>query len=98
MSIHIAGRNIRSITSITVAVLIAVSPTLSFAHGAGGHAAGHAHFSNSTHTNLNSNGQKAADRDTGHARAEDRMSENGLTHNKAGIADTDGTKPSTTTP
>lgn len=96
MSAHIAGRNIRSVTSITVAVLIALSPTLSFARGAGGHAGGHAHFSNSTHTNLNSNGTNSTDRDTGHARAEDRMSQNGLAHNKAGIADTDGAKPTAT--
>jgi hypothetical protein len=95
MSAHIAGGNIR-FASITVAVLIAFSPALSFAHGAGGHAGGHAHFNKSDKTNPNSNGKNASDRDTGHARAEDRMSQNGLAHNNAGIADTDGTKPSTT--
>ena len=96
MSAHIARRNSQLFTSITVAVLIAVSPALSFARGAGGHAGSHAHFSNSTHTNLNSNGTKSTDRDTGHGRAEDRMSQNGLAHNKAGVADTDDAKPSTT--
>jgi hypothetical protein len=95
MSAHIAGWNIRFV-SITVAALIVISPALSFAHGAGGHAGGHAHFSHSAKTNLNSNGKNASDRDTGHARAEDRMSQNGLAHNNAGIADTDSTKPATT--
>ncbi|HKD48667.1 MAG TPA: hypothetical protein VKB67_13355 [Rhizomicrobium sp.] len=91
----IAGRNIRPLTSIAVAALIAFSPTLASAHPGGAHAGGHAHFSKSKHSNLNSNGQDSTDRDTGHARAEDRMSQNGLDHNKAGIADTDGAKPST---
>ncbi len=35
--------------------------------------------------NANANGMTAMDRDTGHARAEDRMSAKGLAHNNAGI-------------
>ena len=46
---------------------------------------------------LNSNGVNATDRDTGHARAEDRMSARGLKHNKAGIKDTDDVKASSST-
>jgi hypothetical protein len=91
----IAGRKIRPLTSIAVVALIAFVPALASARAAGAHAGGHAHFSKTTHSNLNSNGKDSADRDTGHARAEDRMSQNGLDHNKAGIADTDGAKPST---
>jgi hypothetical protein len=92
----VAGRNIRPLTSIAVVALIAFLPALASARAAGAHAGGHAHFSKTNHSNLNSNGKNASDRDTGHARAEDRMSQNGLDHNKAGIADTDDAKPSTT--
>jgi hypothetical protein len=91
----IAGRKICPLASIAVVALIAFSPALASARAAGAHAGGHAHFSKSNHSNLNSNGQNSSDRDTGHARAEDRMSQNGLDHNKAGIAETDGVKPST---
>jgi hypothetical protein len=91
----IAGRNVRPFASIAVVALIAFVPALASARGAGAHAGGHAHFSQVNHRTLNSNGQKSADRDTGHDRAEDRMSQNGLDHNKAGIADTDDAKPTT---
>jgi len=83
----IAGRNNRPLTSIAVVALIAFSPALAAAHPGGGHAGGHAHFSKTKKTNLNSNGKDSADRDKGQARAEDRST------SKAGTADTDDAKP-----
>lgn len=45
--------------------------------------------------NTNANGKpNFTDRDTGQGRAEDRMNQNGLNNNGAGITDTDSTTPS----
>ena len=77
--------------SAMLGALVLGAPAVSFAHGAG-HAVGHAHLKKAKHSNeaaANSNGSKSQDRDKGHARAEDRMSSNGINHNNAGISDAD---------
>jgi hypothetical protein len=80
----------------TVVAAVLFTPAVALAHGAGGHAgAAHGHFSHhNMSSNANANGRNAADRDTGHARAADRMSQNGLKHNNAGITAGDNRKGS----
>ena len=77
--------------SVMVGALVLGAPAAGFAHG-NGHAFGHAHLKKPKPSNesaANSNGSKSQDRDKGHARAEDRMSAQGLNHNNAGITDND---------
>ncbi len=57
--------------------------------GASGSIGGNPSANVNSRATINSNGPNAIDRDTGRDRAEDRMSQQGLSHNKAGIADTD---------
>jgi hypothetical protein len=73
--------------TVTAVAAVLFAPAAALAHGAGGHGgAAHGHFSHHTmSSNTNSNGLHAIDRDKGHARAADRMSQNGLKHNNAGI-------------
>lgn len=90
----------KRVLAAAFSALMIISPTAVFAHGGGAHGAGHAHFSHKASTdkaskdnkdNANANGKNASDRDTGHARAEDRMNQHALANNHAGISDTDTT-------
>ena len=88
MSNFVAFR--RSAPVLALGALIALTPAVALAHSAGGHANAHGHLSHtSKKDNANTNGKNSTDRDKGHARAEDRMNQHGLAHNKAGISDTD---------
>lgn len=90
----------RAVLSAVVSTLIVLSPAAVFAHGGGAHGGGHAHFSHKStkdnKDNANANGKNASDKDTGHARAEDRMNQHALANNHAGITDTDDTNTAST--
>jgi len=81
--------------SVALSAAIALSPAVAMARGAHAHS-GHGHHSQKSDkdTNTNSNGKNSTDHEKGHARAEDRMNQNGLDHNNAGITDTDDTSSS----
>ena len=66
-----------------LACAVAIAPAATFARGANAHPGGASASHMSSQGLANSNGPNAADRDKGLARAEDRMSARGLTHEKA---------------
>jgi hypothetical protein len=87
------------LATAAMASLIGLSGSPAFARGAGGSAGagmstgagmqGNTSGMSSSHMSAqgqaNTNGADASDRDTGKARAEDRMSASGLKHNHAGV-------------
>lgn len=88
-------RTNKTMKRLTVVAAVLMAPAAALAHGAGGHAGhAHGHFHHANSSNMNANGRNAIDRDTGHARAADRMSQNGLKHNNAGITAGDNRKGS----
>ena len=89
--IKVAGTRARVLSAV-LGTLVALSPAVALARGShrhSGHGGHLSHTSKTDTTNTNSNGKNSTDRDKGHARAEDRMNQNGLNHNQAGITDTD---------
>lgn len=72
---------------VAVAALLAAAGPVSFAKGGGG---GHAGGTSAEHMSnqgmANTNGPESGDRDKGLQRAEDRMSDQGMAHEKANQA------------
>jgi hypothetical protein len=73
----------RVLFPIVLAGAMAVAPTVTFARSSNGNPGGHSASHISSQGLANSNGPNAADRDKGLARAEDRRSAQGSTHEKA---------------
>jgi hypothetical protein len=78
------------LTTVAAAALLIASAAPGFAQGNSNRGKSAAHVN--TQGSINSNGRGSVDRDFGHARAAERMSDQGLAHNRAGIrAETNAT-------
>ncbi len=78
------------LSTVAAAALLVASAAPGFAQGKSNHGNSAAHVS--TQASVNSNGRNSVDRDFGHDRAAERMSDRGLAHNSAGIrAETNAT-------